>query len=587
VESGLPSLATGPVNRVWFGSADPSTLYASTPSGRIFQTKDLESWTLATGVSVPAAVNSAVAAAPEDGNQRILAVSGVRVYAAGQNAHRSDDGGATWTDLTSLRGQSILGSALTDLAVSPQHPDVLVVASASGIWRSADAGVTWIGLNEGLPNLPVSRLLSVPNGTQGLRLALKTAPQAVEWAPGEKTAWHVSSPADVERDASIKKAVARVLGRTITAFARQGNTAYAGDSEGRLFATADLRNWSQQALSDLGAVESIWIDPKDPRIALAALSARTGVLYRTMNGGQFWDDMTANLPANSSAHGITADHASGTIYVATDAGLFFTTTDLTAAGRATNWTAASTGLPAAAAMDVQLDSGGHQLYVALDGYGVYSTLAPHRLKDVKVVNAADYSTRAAAPGSLLSVLGARVTKAGSGAGAVPVLSASETASQIQVPFEAKGNTLALTLESGTGPFTVGLALQTASPAIFVDPDGTPLLLDADTGVLLDASKPAHSGSRIQALVTGLGRVRPDWPTGLAAPLNDPPAVAATVTASLDGAPVEVTQAVLAPGYIGFYLVEIQVPRVVNAGPAELHLDVEGQQSNHVRLYIEP
>ena len=51
--------------------------------------------------------------------------------------------------------------------------------------------------------------------------------------------------------------------------------------------------------------------------------------------------------------------------------------------------------------------------------------------------------------------------------------------------------------------------------------------------------------------------------------------------------MEVTQAVLAPGYIGFYLVEIQVPRVVNAGPAELHLDVEGQQSNHVRLYIEP
>src|SRR5277367_4952477 len=110
VESGLPSLATGPVNRVWFGSADPSTLYASTPSGRIFQTKDLESWTLATGVSVPAAANSPVAAAPEDGNQRILAVSGVRVYAAGQNAHRSDDGGATWTDFTSLRGQSILGS---------------------------------------------------------------------------------------------------------------------------------------------------------------------------------------------------------------------------------------------------------------------------------------------------------------------------------------------------------------------------------------------------------------------------------------------------------------------------------------------
>jgi uncharacterized protein (TIGR03437 family) len=239
-------------------------------------------------------------------------------------------------------------------------------------------------------------------------------------------------------------------------------------------------------------------------------------------------------------------------------------------------------------MDVKLDAGGHQLYVALDGYGVYSTMAPHRLKDIRVVNAADYSTRAAAPGSLLSVLGTRVTKAQSPTGTFPILNASDTASQIQVPFEATGSTLALTLEGRTGQVTMGVSLQSTSPAIFVEPDGSPLLLDADSGVILDASKPAHSGSRVQALVTGLGRVRPEWPTGIAAPLNDPPAVVAVVTASLDGSPVEVTQAVLAPGYIGFYLVEIQIPKIVNAGPADLYIEAaEGRQSNHVRLYIEP
>ena len=57
--------------------------------------------------------------------------------------------------------------------------------------------------------------------------------------------------------------------------------------------------------------------------------------------------------------------------------------------------------------------------------------------------------------------------------------------------------------------------------------------------------PARASARIQVLATGLGQVKPDWPTGLAAPLKDPPLVAATVRAYLDGVPVEVTQASLA------------------------------------------
>jgi uncharacterized protein (TIGR03437 family) len=51
--------------------------------------------------------------------------------------------------------------------------------------------------------------------------------------------------------------------------------------------------------------------------------------------------------------------------------------------------------------------------------------------------------------------------------------------------------------------------------------------------------------------------------------------------------VEVTRAGLAPGYIGFYLVEISVPKIANYGPAELYLDVDGAASNRVRVYIEP
>jgi len=61
---------------------------------------------------------------------------------------------------------------------------------------------------------------------------------------------------------------------------------------------------------------------------------------------------------------------------------------------------------------------------------------------------------------------------------------------------------------------------------------------------------------------------------------------ATVLAYLDRQSVEVTRAALAP-YIGFYIIDIQVPKIVNYGPAELSLNVDGQPSNPVRVYIQP
>jgi len=104
--------------------------------------------------------------------------------------------------------------------------------------------------------------------------------------------------------------------------------------------------------------------------------------------------------------------------------------------------------------------------------------------------------------------------------------------------------------------------------------------------MLDARNTARSGARIQILATGLGRVQPDWPTGRAAPLDNPPRVAAAVRAYVDGAAVAVTHATLAPGYVGFYLIELQLPTLVNAGPAELYLAADAQESNRVTVYLE-
>jgi len=71
------------------------------------------------------------------------------------------------------------------------------------------------------------------------------------------------------------------------------------------------------------------------------------------------------------------------------------------------------------------------------------------------------------------------------------------------------------------------------------------------------------------------------------PAPFPTAVRAAITAYLDRAPVEVLSSTLAPGYIGLYLVEIRLPAIVNAGPAELYITADGQESNRVRIQLEP
>jgi uncharacterized protein (TIGR03437 family) len=596
----LASTATGPIERVWF-SEDGSRLYARAAADRTYVTQDFESWSL-----VPPAEATPIAPrdigierGPEPG-ARVRSQNGSvdRLYAIGRFVYRSDDGGARWVNLTAYRRSSILGDGMFDLAVSPRNSDELAVAAATGIWRSIDGGQSWTGLNDGFPNLPVWRLLGTPLDGRGVRLAVRVGNElsAFEWQPGEKAAWRPTQDSGLARDTELQIELSATLKTQITAVAVAGDILYAGSADGRVWASRDRgRTWNQGPDQFAAPVRAIFADPRQPQLALAVLgprfadapaSAPAPHVIRTTNAGGFWDDLTANLP-DVGANGITADRPSGAVYAATDRGLYMAFQDLTGAGSPAQWSAIQSPQPNARAEDVRLDPAGNQLYVAVDGYGVFATPAPHRFRAPKAASAADLTERPAAPGALVTVFGANVKSAKAGSLDSPVLASSDTKSEIQIPFEAIGSALSLALESAAGPLVLGMPLQSAAPAIFVDAEGAPMVLDADSGVLLDAMHPARSNSRIQILATGLGRVRPQWPSGMAAPLDNPPVVEAPVKVYLDREPVEVTRATLAPGYIGFYLIEITVPKLVNYGPSELYLDVSGQMSNRVRVYIEP
>ncbi|MDE3198602.1 MAG: hypothetical protein KGN84_19800 [Acidobacteriota bacterium] len=569
VARGLAGPSSGPIQSVWY-SASGNRLLVLTASNRIFETSDFEHWRLNSTDTAPSApLAPAVVSLPET-SARVVA-GGPRTYARGRdNVFASEDAGRTWVNLTGYNNQSIIGGGFSALAVSPANPQELVAANQAGAWRSMDGGLSWRSLNEGLPNLPARKLIA-------RRVVALADSSVIRLQPG---GWIEGNGIDPE--VAVRAAVERRSGRRFTALAQAGTLIYGGTGDGSLAVSRDGgTTWSDPQHAGNAPIERLWADRERPESALAASGTR---LLRTVNGGLFWDDVTGALP-EATIHGISADRAAGAVYVATDRGVFTGNLSLNDAGSAASgWTSISADLPAAAVWDVRLNSD-NTVTVALDGYGIFEAPAPKRAGSVRIVNGADLSDRAAAPGSLISVLGANIRQGTANGTNYPVLAASDQNSQLQVPFETAPGVMQITLEGAAGRWTAPLTVKGASPAIFVDSEGSPLFLDPSSGLVIDAASGIHAGSSVQVMATGLGKVTPDWPTGVPAPVDAPPAVRGQVTAFIDGTPAPVTRATLAPGYVGYYLVEFQVPPIVNQGLSEFRIVMNGEESNRVTLYL--
>jgi len=574
VNLGLAGPATGPVQAVWY-TAGGSRLLAQAQSGRVFETTDFQHWQLNSSDIVPLAPpKPAAVSRPEAGVQ--ISTSGARRYSVTRdNVYGTDDNGPDriWVNLTGFNGVSIIGAGFSALTVSPASPLDITAANRFGVWRSLDGGLSWQSLNTGLPNLDARSF--VGQRTVVLADAVLASVTAGKWTAAE----------GVAPETVLRATLAAKAGFVAATVAQSGSTIYAGMSAGGLVkVSSDEGNtWRDSVIPSAGTIDRLWVDPANPLAALAVSGAH---LFRTTNGGAvFWDDVTGTLNAGA-IHGITADSSAGVVYAATDTGIFSGRLSLNAADRIpARWTSVTGDLPIATAWDARLNMDG-TLTVLLDGYGAFETAAPHRAQAPRIVNAADMTDRAAAPGSLISVLGASVRQATSGQNAYPVLQAAEQSSQLQVPFEIAPGIQQLVVQSAGGSWTAPLNVKEAAPAIFVDADGEPMLQDSASQLVIDAGTPLRPGARVQVLATGLGKVTPEWPTNTPAPIDSPPSVVAPVTAFLDGIPVQVLSATLAPTLIGNYLVELQIPTLVNRGASELRIVVNGEESNRVKLYIE-
>ena len=587
---GLPSPSAGaPVERVAF-LAD-GALVAGLPGGRFWRTADGAAWT-AVETAPPTEPATGAAQLPEPGALVRESRRGpALVYAGGEQVWRSEDGGRTWRNLTQLRQGSLLGARVNDLAVDPENPDRVAVAAATGVWISLDGGLSWQGWNENLPAFRAVRIVAAPARGRGSHVALAGAAgtKVVEWAPGFRLGWLPT--AGVDKEELLRGAYGRILNAKLSAAAEGGGAQYAGSDDGRLWASLDSgQSWRPASNSNaLSEVRRIVTDPQDGRFALAALAGSEGKgtrVLRTLDGGATWDDLTADLP-EARVNGLAFDRATGALYAATERGVFLSYQGLRAPEPAARWQALA-GLPEAAATDVQLDEPGVRVLAAVDGFGVFESPAPHRARQPLLLHAADYGQRPAAPGALLTIAGGQAEMVTANSLPGVVLSATPVESQIQLPFDVAGDSVRITAQrAGAAALSFGLPLRQVAPAILVDGDGFPVVIDADTGLQVDALNPVRPGARLQIMATGLGRVRPDWPAGMPAPADRPPAVVAAVRVLVGGLPATVARSVLAPGYVGFYLVEFDAPQFLNAGIAELTVEAAGQLSNPVRVYTVP
>lgn len=233
-----------------------------------------------------------------------------------------------------------------------------------------------------------------------------------------------------------------------------------------------------------------------------------------------------------------------------------------------------------------------------------------------IVSGASFARdEAVAPGSIISVFGSNLTQGDHRASRLPLETtlggvtltvggidaplfySGEGQVNAQLPFELPPNSQQQVLlkvrKETAGPETVAvpevITVATTRPAIFTlnqQGTGQGAILNQDNSPN-SASNPAARGGVAQIFATGLGATNPAVASGQAAP-SDPPAVVTnpvTVTLGEVSAPVQFQG--LAPGFVGLYQINVEVPAAVAPGPeVAVVLTQNGVASNTVTVAVQ-
>jgi uncharacterized protein (TIGR03437 family) len=155
----------------------------------------------------------------------------------------------------------------------------------------------------------------------------------------------------------------------------------------------------------------------------------------------------------------------------------------------------------------------------------------------------------------------------------------------------------LTVSQGASKTTFTVLLKPYAPALFTTNEagtGQASTLIAGTASLaapndaFPGSRPARIGEYVSIYATGLGDVSNRPGLGSASPLSPLSTTLAKPEVTVGGVPAAVTFSGLAPGYVGLYQINVQVPAGAPTGPnVPIVLTIGGVPSNTATIAVDP
>jgi hypothetical protein len=256
---------------------------------------------------------------------------------------RRDAGSTTWQAKFTGISSSDPAEWVMPFTMDPHNPSILYFGT-SMIYRSMNSGDSW----DALLNVPLT------NGTGGLSTI-------------------AIAPSDSE-------------------------TIYTGSFDGLLAVSSDFGDlWATGTTSR--SITKIIVDPVDPKTAWLTLSGfAAGHVYKTVNGGASWTDISFDLPVNAPVNAIVYQRGTHELDIGSDVGVF------ALADGATSWVPLMTGLPNVVVTDLVYDGPRGRLVAATHGRGVWTLSVATAVLRGNITNSGTLSV-ADAQAILLAVVG--------------------------------------------------------------------------------------------------------------------------------------------------------------------------------------
>jgi photosystem II stability/assembly factor-like uncharacterized protein len=238
-----------------------------------------------------------------------------RVSGSTSFIERSDDGGATWTDISSGVNSNDNSEFYPPYVMDPSNSSRLVLGT-DHVYETTDKGATWTAV--GTP------------GTGGFNASgdTVTAVAVAKSAPG---------------------------------------TIYVAAGSANIFVTTnDGSSWTQRNIPNISDhIQTLVVDPSNSQVVYAIRDQfGQGKVFKSTDGGASWTDVSGNLP-DLPAYGFALDPAHNAWYVGTDNGVFVSTNG------GTSWAPFGTGLPNVQARFLQFDPALNVLAAGTHGRSVW------------------------------------------------------------------------------------------------------------------------------------------------------------------------------------------------------------------------